>query len=100
MRSRLLQGCQQARGRMSKPIRVERWAYTPGARVSLRLRYWSQSAYARVRAEFRNPSGGVIKLGELRIQGRNPERLTPRSSLRATFPKTPPWALTNADPWR
>jgi hypothetical protein len=31
--------------------------------VSLRLRFQSQSAYTRVRAEFRNPSGGVIKLG-------------------------------------
>jgi hypothetical protein len=48
---------------MSQPIRVEGWAYTPGARVSLRLRFRSQSHYARVRAEFRNPSGGVIKLG-------------------------------------
>jgi hypothetical protein len=48
---------------MPQPIRVEGWAYTPGARVSLRLRYRSQSAYARVRAEFRNPSGGDIKLG-------------------------------------
>ena len=48
---------------MSQPIRVDGWAYTPGSRVSLRLRYRSQSAYARVRAEFRNPSGGVIKLG-------------------------------------
>ena len=48
---------------MSQPIRVEGWAYTPGARVSLRLRFRSQSAYARVKAEFHNPSGGVIKLG-------------------------------------
>ena len=48
---------------MSQPIRVEGWAYTPGARVSLRLRFRSRSAYARVRAEFRGPSGGVIKLG-------------------------------------
>src|SRR5215213_10159497 len=50
------------RRRMSQPIRVEGWAYTPGARVSLRLRFRSQSTYARVRAEFHNPSGGVIKL--------------------------------------
>ena len=48
---------------MSQPIRVEGWAYTPGARVSLRLRFRSQSTYARVKAEFHNPSGGVIKLG-------------------------------------
>ena len=48
---------------MSQPIRVEGWAYTPGARVSLRLRFRSQNAYARVKAEFHNPSGGVIKLG-------------------------------------
>src|SRR5215217_6449194 len=33
-------------------------------------------------------------------QGRNPGPLTPRSSLRATYPKRLPWALTNADPWR
>ena len=30
----------------------------PGARVSLRLRFRSQSTYARVKAEFHNPSGG------------------------------------------
>jgi hypothetical protein len=48
---------------MSQPIRVEGWAYTPGARVSLRLRFRSQSTYARVKAEFHNASGGVIKLG-------------------------------------
>jgi hypothetical protein len=48
---------------MSQPIRVEGWAYTPGARVNLRLRFRSQSTYARVKAEFHNPSGGVIKLG-------------------------------------
>ena len=35
----------------------------PGARVSLRLRFRSQSTYARVKAELHNPSGGVIKLG-------------------------------------
>jgi hypothetical protein len=57
---------------MSQPIRVEGWAYTPGARVSLRLRFRSQSTYARVKAEFHNPSGGVIKLEGLRTQGRNP----------------------------
>jgi hypothetical protein len=47
---------------MSQPIRVEGWAYTPGARVRLRLRFRSQSRYARVKAEFHNPAGGVIKL--------------------------------------
>jgi hypothetical protein len=47
---------------MSQPIRVEGWAYTPGARVSLRLRFRSQSTYARVKAQFHNPSGGVINL--------------------------------------
>jgi hypothetical protein len=31
--------------------------------VSLLLRFRSQSTYAWVREEFRNPSGGVIKLG-------------------------------------
>jgi hypothetical protein len=30
--------------------------------VSLRLRFRSQSTYARVKAQFHNPSGGVIKL--------------------------------------
>ena len=47
---------------MSQPIRVEGWAYTPGARVSLRLRFRAQNRYARVKAEFHNPSGQVIKL--------------------------------------
>jgi hypothetical protein len=47
---------------MSQPIRVEGWAYTPGARVNLRLRFRSQKHYDRVRAEFHNPSGQVIKL--------------------------------------
>jgi hypothetical protein len=47
---------------MSQPIRVEGWAYVPGARVSLRLRFRSQSTYARVKAQFYNPSGGGIKL--------------------------------------
>jgi hypothetical protein len=47
---------------MSQPIRVEGWAYTPGARVNLRLQFRSQSTYARVKAHFHNPSGGVIKL--------------------------------------
>ena len=47
---------------MSQPIRVEGRAYTPGARVNLRLRFRSQKHYARVKAEFHNPSGGVIKL--------------------------------------
>src|SRR5215204_4095143 len=42
---------------MSQPIRVEGWAYTPGARVNLRLRFRSQSTYARVKAEFHNPFG-------------------------------------------
>ena len=30
--------------------------------MSLRLRFRSQSSYARVKAEFHNPSGGVVKL--------------------------------------
>jgi hypothetical protein len=51
---------------MSQPIRVEGWAYTPGAQVRLRLRFRSQSSsqssYARVKAESHNPFGGVIKL--------------------------------------
>jgi hypothetical protein len=47
---------------MSQPIRVEGWAYTPGARVNLRLRFRSQSTFARVKAQFHNPTGGVIKL--------------------------------------
>jgi hypothetical protein len=47
---------------MSQPIRAEGWAYTPGARVSLRLRFRSHNRYARVRAEFHNPSGQVTKL--------------------------------------
>src|SRR5829696_3654620 len=90
---------------MSQPIRVEGWAYTPGARVNLRLRFRSQSTYARVKAEFHNLSGGVIKLEGVthtkeESERRNPGRLTPRSSLRATYPKTLPLALTSADPWR
>jgi len=47
---------------MSQPIRVEGWAYTPGARVNLRLRFRSQNSYARVKAEFHNPSGQLIRL--------------------------------------
>ena len=47
---------------MSQPIRVEEWAYPRGARVSLRLRYRSHSSYTRLKAEFHNPSGGVIKV--------------------------------------
>ena len=47
---------------MSQPIRVEGWAYTPGARVNLRLQFRSQSTYARAKAQFHNPTGGVIKL--------------------------------------
>ena len=47
---------------MSQPIRVEEWAYPRGARVSLRPRYRSHSSYTRLKAEFHNPSGGVIKL--------------------------------------
>ena len=47
---------------MSQPIRVEGWAYTPGAQVSQRLRFRSQSSHARVKAEFHNPSSQVIKL--------------------------------------
>ena len=50
---------------MSQPIRVEGWAYTPGARVNLRLRFRSQKPYARVKAEFHNPSGG----GLIRLEG-------------------------------
>ena len=45
---------------MSQPIRVEGWAYTPGARVSLRLRFRSHNSYARVKAEFHNPSAGQV----------------------------------------
>jgi hypothetical protein len=61
----MLRGWQlrESGGRMSQPIRVEGWAYTPSARVNLRLRFRSQSTYARVKAEFHNPSGGVINLG-------------------------------------
>ncbi len=73
---------------MSQPIRVEGWAYTPGARVSLRLRFRSHNRYARVRAEFHNPSGQVTKLEgtshpreesgaahtEVALTGRVPER--------------------------
>ena len=47
---------------MSQPIRVEGWAYRPGARVNLRLRFRSQKHYERVKADFYGPSGGVIKL--------------------------------------
>ncbi len=47
---------------MSQPIRVEGWAYTPGAQVKLRLRFRSQKPFNRVKAEFHNPSGQVISL--------------------------------------
>jgi hypothetical protein len=47
---------------MSQPMRVEGWAYMPGSRVNLRLQFRSQSTYARVKAQFHNPSGQVIKL--------------------------------------
>ena len=49
---------------MSQPIRVEGWAYTLGARVSLRLRFRSHNRYARRAGEgrFYNPSSQVIKL--------------------------------------
>ena len=47
---------------MSQPIRVEGWAYTPGAQVKLRLRFRSQKPYNRVKAEFHTPSGKVISL--------------------------------------
>ncbi len=47
---------------MSQPIRVEGWAYRPGARVNLRLRFRSQKHYERVKADFYSPSGQVIKL--------------------------------------
>ncbi len=47
---------------MSQPIRVEEWAYPRGGRVSLRLRFRSHNRCARLKAEFHNPSGGVIKL--------------------------------------
>jgi hypothetical protein len=47
---------------MSQPIRVEGWAYPPGARVNLRLRFRSQHHYDKVAAEFHNPSGQVIRL--------------------------------------
>jgi hypothetical protein len=65
MRSRLLRGlaAKRKRGTHVAAYSSGGVAYTPGARVSLRLRYLSQSACARVRAEFRNTSGGVIKLG-------------------------------------
>ena len=46
----------------SQPIRVEGWAYTPGAQVRLRLRFRSQKPYNRARAEFHNPSGQAISL--------------------------------------
>jgi hypothetical protein len=47
---------------MSQPIRVEGWAYRPGARVNLRLKFRSQKHYERVKADFYSPSGQVIKL--------------------------------------
>src|SRR5215212_2461373 len=63
IRSRLLrERSVRAREYMSQPIRVEGGAYTPSARVSLRLRFRFQNRYARVKAEFHNPSSQVIKL--------------------------------------
>src|ERR1044071_6882029 len=63
MSCRLLRERRERGGRrMSQPIRVEGWAYTPGARVSLRLRFRSQSTYRRGNGEFHNPSGGSINL--------------------------------------
>ena len=47
---------------MSQPIRVEGWAYRPGARVNLRLKFRSQKHYERVKADFYSPSRQVIKL--------------------------------------
>ncbi len=47
---------------MPQPIRVEGWAYTPGAQVKLRLRFRSQKSFNRVKAEFHNPSGQAIRL--------------------------------------
>jgi hypothetical protein len=47
---------------MSRPIRVEEWAYPRGARVNLRLRFRSQNHYDKVAAEFYNSSGQVIRV--------------------------------------
>jgi hypothetical protein len=106
----MLRGWQlrESGGRMSQPIRVEGWAYTPSARVNLRLRFRSQSTYARVKSEFHNPSGGVINLGGVthprEESGAAHTEVVPTGNVpesqRATYPKTLPWALTNADPWR
>src|SRR5215213_7552810 len=65
IRSRLLrERSVREEGYMSQPIRVEGWAYTLGARVSLRLRFRSHNRYARRAGEgrFYNPSSQVIKL--------------------------------------
>src|SRR5215207_3664990 len=65
IRSRLLrERSVREEGYMSQPIRVEGWAYTLGARVSLRLRFRSHNRYARRAGEGRcyNPSSQVIKL--------------------------------------
>jgi hypothetical protein len=47
-----LQERQEKEYAMSQPIRVEGWAYTPGAQVKLRLRFRSQKSFNRVKAEF------------------------------------------------
>jgi hypothetical protein len=82
---------------MSQPIRVEGWAYTPGARVSLRLRFRSQNSYTRVKAEFHNPSGQVIRLEGVSHPREESGAAHTEVILPAVCPKAPPWALTNAD---
>jgi hypothetical protein len=47
---------------MSRPIRVEEWAYARGSQARLRLRFRSRERYERVAADFDNPSGQVIRL--------------------------------------
>src|SRR5829696_7168609 len=89
---------------MSQPIRVEGWAYTPGARVSLRLRFRSQSTYARVKVEFHNPSGGVIKLEGVthtrEESGAAHTEVVLTGNVSENAALGMPWALTSADPWR
>ncbi len=64
------------------------------------IRFRSQSTYARVKAQFHNPSGGVIKLGGVTHTREESGADHTEVVLTGNVPKRLPWALTNADPWR
>ena len=68
--------------------------------MSLRLRFRSQRSYARVKAEFHNPSGVVIKLEGVTHPREESGTAHTEVVLTGNVPETLPSALTNADPWR